>query len=222
VARSGAPAEFLVGGEVPIPIPQSGISDSITVEFKSFGVAVIFTPTVLGPDRIHLEVGTEVSIPVDAFGIDVSGFAIPSFETRRASTGVDLRDGQSFAIAGLLREDIDETIEQFPFFGDLPLVGFLFRSITFKKDETELVMIVTPHLVKPLGPGPHALPTDNFVEPNMAELFLLGRLEGRYGKETKRDEVSPEASEPEGELNDHTAGEFGHRIGIPESEEVDR
>jgi pilus assembly protein CpaC len=221
VARSGAPAQFLVGGEVPIPIPQSGISDSITIEFKPFGVGVIFTPTVMGPDRIHLDVATEVSLPVEAFGLDVSGFSVPSFETRRASTGVDLGDGESFAIAGLLREDIDETINQFPLLGDLPILGVLFRSTSFQKQETELVMIVTPHLVKPLPPGPPPLPTDNFVEPNFAEFFLLGRLEGRHGRESETDEPSPEASTPipEAELDDRGAGEFGHRIAVPDAEE---
>ena len=149
VARSGAPAQFLVGGEVPIPIPQSALSDSITVEFKPFGVGVIFTPTVMGPDRIHLDVATEVSLPVEAFGLEVSGY--------------------------------------------IPILGVLFRSTSFQKEETELVIIVTPHLVKPLPPGPPALPTDNFVEPNAAEFLLLGRLEGRYGRETKTDMPSPEA-----------------------------
>jgi pilus assembly protein CpaC len=229
VARSGAPAQFLVGGEVPIPIPQSALSDSITVEFKPFGVGVIFTPTVMGPDRIHLDVATEVSLPVEAFGVEITGFSIPSFEVRKVSTGVDLGDGESFAIAGLLREDIDETINQFPLLGDLPILGVLFRSTSFQKQETELVMIVTPHLVKPLPPGPPPLPTDNFVEPNAAEFFLLGSLEGRYGKETKTDEPSPEASapipipipepEPEAELDDRGAGEFGHRIAVPDAEE---
>jgi pilus assembly protein CpaC len=183
---------------------------------------VIFTPTVMGPDRIHLDVATEVSLPVEAFGVEITGFSIPSFEVRKVSTGVDLGDGESFAIAGLLREDIDENIEQFPFLGDLPILGVLFRSTSFRKEETELVIIVTPHLVKPLPPGPPALPTDNFVEPNAAELFLLGRLEGRYGKETETDESSPDAFAPlpEASLDDRGAGEFGHRIAVPEAEEA--
>ena len=213
VARSGASAEFLVGGELPIPIPQ-GVIGAVSIEYKSFGVGVIFTPTVMGPDRIHLDVATEVSLPVEAFGLTVGGVSVPSFDVRRASTGVDLGDGESFAIAGLLREDIDERIEKFPFLGDLPILGVLFRSTSFRKEETELVIIVTPHLIKPLPPGPPALPTDNFVEPNAAEFFLLGRLEGRFGREVNTDVPSSDAQVPlpEAELHDRGAGEFGHRI----------
>lgn len=178
VARSGESANFLVGGEVPIPIAQGGAFGSITVEFKQFGVGVAFTPTVLAPDRIHLDVETEVSEPDFAFGTSVAGFSVPAFNTRRAATGVELGDGQSFAIAGLLRDDVNELVSQYPVLGEIPILGALFRSSEFQREETELVLIVTPRLVKPSPPGPRPLPTDFFVEPNAFEFYLLGAIEG--------------------------------------------
>jgi pilus assembly protein CpaC len=179
VARSGEPAEFLVGGEVPIPVPQnSGISEVITIEYKPFGVGVTFTPTVMGDDRIHLQLSTEVSEPTSALGVNLGGFNVPAFSTRRASTGVELGDGQSFAIAGLLRDDVTELVHEFPLLGDVPVLGALFRSTQFEKRETELVMIVTPRLVQPLDNENIPLPTDHFVEPNAFEYFFLGELEG--------------------------------------------
>ncbi|HEY5658574.1 MAG TPA: type II and III secretion system protein family protein [Myxococcota bacterium] len=179
VARSGESASFLVGGEVPIPIAQGGAFGSITVQFKDFGVGVGFTPTVLSPERIHLEVRPEVSEPDFSFGTDISGIVVPGFNTRRAATAIELGDGQSFAIAGLLRDDVVELVGQYPWLGQIPLLGALFRSSQFQQRETELVIIVTPRLVKPLGPGQHALPTDHFIEPNAFEFYFLGLLEGR-------------------------------------------
>jgi pilus assembly protein CpaC len=167
-----------------------------------------------------------VSQPLESLGVDVAGFKIPSFDTRRASTGVDLGDGESFAIAGLLREDIEENIQEFPFLGDIPVLGWLFRSTSFRKEETELVVIVTPHLVKPLPPGPPALPTDNFVEPNAAEFFLLGSLEAVFGKETKTDDPSADPSAPLPEAgpkpDDPVAGDFGHRVEVWGAEKEQR
>jgi pilus assembly protein CpaC len=178
VARSGESASFLVGGEVPIPVAQGGAFGSITVEFKDFGVGLAFTPTVLGPDRIHLVVNPEVSRADFTFGFEVGGTIVPGFATRRASTSVELADGQSFMIAGLLNEQIRELAAKYPILGDLPILGSLFRSTQFQKEETELVIIVTPILVKPLGPGPHPLPTDHFIEPSALEFYLWGALEG--------------------------------------------
>jgi pilus assembly protein CpaC len=179
VARSGETASFLVGGEVPIPVAQGGAFGSITVEYKDFGVGLSFTPTVLGPDRIHLRVNPEVSRADFTFGTEVSGTIVPGFASRRVSTSVELGDGQSFMIAGLLSESVRELAGKYPLLGDLPILGSLFRSTQFQKDETELVIIVTPTLVKPLGPGPHHLPTDHFIEPTPLEFFLWGALEGR-------------------------------------------
>lgn len=178
VARTGESASFLVGGEVPIPVAQGGAFGSITVEYKDFGVGLSFTPTVLGQDRIHLEVNAEVSRVDFTFGVEIAGTLVPGFATRRASTSVELSDGQSFMIAGLLNEEIREIAGKYPILGNLPILGPLFRSTQFLKDETELVIIVTPTLVKPLGPGPHPLPTDHFIEPSALEFYLWGALEG--------------------------------------------
>jgi pilus assembly protein CpaC len=178
VSRSGEAATFLSGGEVPIPVAQGGAFGSITVEYKSFGTAVHFTPTVLENGRIHLQVAPEVSNVDHTLGINVEGTVIPGFSTRRAATSIELADGQSFAIAGLLKEELRERQSGYPFLGRIPLIGNAFRASTFDKRETELVIIVTPFLVKPLGPGPHLLPTDHFIEPNQAEFYLLGALEG--------------------------------------------
>ncbi len=181
VARSGETASFLVGGEVPIPIAQGGVLGSITIEYKKFGVGVAFTPTVLGPNRIHLEVRPEVSEPDFSFGTAVEGTIVPGFITRRVSTSVELGDGQSFMIAGLLREDLVEVVGQYPILGNIPILGALFRSSLYQKRETELVIIVTPRLVKPMPSGTqHILPTDFFVEPSALEFYLLGGLEGRF------------------------------------------
>lgn len=180
MARSGQAASFLAGGEVPIPIAQGGAFGSITIEFKPFGVGIEFAPTVLGPDRIHLEVSPEVSEPDFTLGVAAGGFITPGFVTRRASTSVELADGQSFAIAGLLRDNLQESVEKYPLLGDVPILGALFRSQQFQRDETELVLIVTPRLVKPLT-GEIPLPTDAFVEPDAFEFFLLGALESQRG-----------------------------------------
>jgi pilus assembly protein CpaC len=205
VARSGESASFLVGGEVPIPVAQGGAFGSITVEYKDFGVGLSFTPTVLTPDRIHLVVNSEVSRADFTFGIEVTGTRIPGFATRRASTSVELADGQSFMIAGLLNEEIREIASKYPILGDIPILGALFRSTQFQKQETELVIIVTPVLVTPLGPGPHPLPTDHFIEPSVLEFFLWGMLEGM--PPDFMDGETPPQFETEGMI-----GDTGNRI----------
>jgi pilus assembly protein CpaC len=176
VARSGETANFLVGGEIPIPVAQGGAYGSVTVIFKPFGISVQFTPTVLSGDQIHLQIAPEVSEPDFTMGSVIAGFLVPAFRTRRAATGVDLRDGESFAIAGLLSDDVVESVEKYPVLGDVPVLGALFRSSQFQREETELVLVVTPHLVEPLASRP-ALPTDHFTPPSAAEFYLLGRLE---------------------------------------------
>jgi pilus assembly protein CpaC len=200
MARSGQTASVLVGGEVPIPVPQSGAFNVITVEFKDFGVAVAFTPTVLGPERIHLEVAPEVSEPDFTLGTQVAGITTPGFVTRRASTGVELGDGQSFAIAGLLSDRTREFVEKYPLLGDIPILGALFRSVDYQRQETELVIVVTPRLVRPLPEGPPPLPTDHFVDPSGFEFFLLGALE------------SQRSGEPVPEAAAGLIGPSGHRV----------
>ena len=185
LARSGQTASFLVGGEVPIPVAQGGAFGSITIEFKTFGIGIEFTPTVLGPNRIHLEVAPEVSEPDFTLAAVAGGVATPGFVTRRASTSVELGDGQSFVIAGLLKDNVTESVEKYPILGDIPILGVLFRSIQYQRQETELVMIVTPRLVRPLPDGPVPLPTDHFIDPTDFEFFLLGALESqRTGEPT--------------------------------------
>ncbi|MBW2424143.1 MAG: type II and III secretion system protein family protein [Deltaproteobacteria bacterium] len=207
VARSGETANFLVGGEVPIPVAQGGAFGSITVEYKQFGVGVGFTPTVLGPDRIHLEVRPEVSEIDFSFGTEVEGLVIPGFNTRRAATAVELGDGESFAIAGLLRDDLVELSGQYPILGQIPVLGALFRSSQYQKRATELVIIVTPRLVKPMTGGDFALPTDHFIEPSALEFYLLGRLEGRGDPD--EDEGTTEQAATTTEDDNEAAGLIG-------------
>jgi pilus assembly protein CpaC len=181
VALSGSTASFLAGGEFPVPVSQdgSGNNATITVEFKDFGVGLAFTPTVINGDLINLVVSPEVS-QIDPQGsISTSGFAIPSLVTRRATTTVELRDGQSFSIAGLLQTDYADTVEQFPWVGDVPVLGALFRSTEFRRRESELVVIVTPRLVKPVPAGTLTTAADNFIPPTDFDLFFHGQIDGR-------------------------------------------
>jgi pilus assembly protein CpaC len=210
LARSGQAASFLAGGEVPIPIAQGGAFGSITIEFKEFGVGVQFAPTVLSADRIYLEVSPEVSQPDYTLATISGGALIPGFITRKASTSVELGDGQSFAIAGLLSDQVNSAIEKYPLFGDIPVLGTLFRSVSFQRNETELVMIVTPRIVKPLPAGQVHLPTDAYVAPNDFELYLLGALESQR-------EGSPQSSADAGSAG--LIGPAGHRLPVSMEEE---
>ncbi|TFG59888.1 MAG: hypothetical protein E4H32_09445 [Nitrospirales bacterium] len=152
----------------------------MTIKFKEYGVGLKFTPTVLSEGRISVIVNPEVSELDFANGVVVQGFQIPALTTRRVKTVVELGDGQSFAIAGLLQENIKETVSKYPFLGDVPILGALFRSTSFQKNETELIVIVTPHLVKPLDMVKQTLPTDHYLEPNDFELMLMGYVEGAF------------------------------------------
>ncbi|NNL87204.1 MAG: type II and III secretion system protein family protein [Myxococcales bacterium] len=208
VARSGQSSNFLVGGEVPIPIAQGGGFNSITIRFKQFGVGVEFTPTVLDANRIHMEITPEVSEPDFTLGTSVAGSTVPGFRTRRASTGVELGDGQAFAIAGLLSDDVRESASQYPVLGDIPVLGTLFRSKLYQRRETELVMIVRPRLVKPLDGDRPVLPTDNFIEPSDYEFYLTNAMEGREGRSSKTADTTPSGM----------FGKTGHRLSIVEAE----
>ena len=180
ITMSGKSANFLAGGEFPIPVPQTGGvgGTTITIEYKTFGVGLSFTPTVLSSGKINMQVAPEVSDLDFSNAVAFQGFVVPGLSTRRVSTTVELADGQSFAIAGLLRENVREDIRKFPVLGDIPILGPLFRSSNFQKNETELIVIVTPHLVKPLDMAKQPLPTDQFIEPDDVEFYLMGRLEG--------------------------------------------
>lgn len=179
VAMSGDTASFLAGGEIPIPSPQvTGTGAAvITVVYQEFGISLAFTPTILRDGMINLAVKPEVSSIDPAFNVNASGFTIPGLKVRRASTTVELRDGESFTIAGLLSDNYQNAVSAFPVLGDIPVLGALFRSPNFQSDKTELVIVITPHLVVARR-GPVALPTDHFTPPSDYELFLFGMLAG--------------------------------------------
>ncbi len=179
ISLSGEKASFLAGGEFPIPVVQNGSSgqggtSSISVEFKPFGVSLAFTPTVLGDKTINLLVEPEVSSIDESASITLNGIRIPGLQTRRASTVIELRDGESFAIAGLLQRDFSTTVRQIPILGSIPILGTLFRSSSFQKGETELLIIVTPRLVAPIRPDQVRLPTDGIEDPVQADVLLNG------------------------------------------------
>ncbi len=183
MAISGQTGSFLAGGKILIPVSQAGTNGgapTITLEEKEFGVSVKFTPTVLGGGRINLNVRPEVS-ELNAAGVQISAGGVnavlPSFTSRKAETTVQLMDGQSFAIGGLIKNNTTTNITAFPFLGELPIIGALFRSTQFQTDRTELVFVITPRLVKPLPPN-YKLPTDGYVPPTRSDLILGGKLEG--------------------------------------------
>jgi pilus assembly protein CpaC len=178
VALSGQEASFLVGGEFPVPVVQSGsISGGITIQYREFGVGLQFLPTVLSSDRINLQMTTEVSDIDNATGTSVLGTSVPGLRTRRVSTSIELGDGNSFAIAGLLQNDITSLINEFPGLASIPVLGALFRSTEFERRETELVIVITPRLVSSVDRNSIALPTDNFRPPSGYDMILQGRTE---------------------------------------------
>jgi len=179
VALSGERASFLAGGEFPIPVSQGsggggGGGNAITVEFKPFGVSLGFTPTVLGDGVISLIVEPEVSSIDASASVTVNGLSVPGLQTRRASTTVELRDGESFAIAGLLSKDFSTTVRQLPLLGNIPIIGSLFRSSGFQRGETELLIVITPRLVAPLRPNQVRLPTDRIADPLPSDVLTTG------------------------------------------------
>ena len=219
IALSGDTASFLAGGEFPVVVETEDTTD---VEFKEFGISLSFTPTVLEDGLMNIIVSPEVSQldpTASVFGGlgQVQAFGL---STRRATTTVELRDGQSFAIAGLIQSTFQDNIDQVPGLGDIPVLGTLFRSSDFQRNETELVIIITPHLVRPAPAGSLATPADNFVPPSDAELFLFGQIEGPrsgYGRGTS----GHSASADRGSQVDHTLsaqsaggidGSYGHIV----------
>jgi pilus assembly protein CpaC len=173
-ALSGETASFLAGGEFPVPVSQ-GNGGAVSIEYKSYGVGLAFTPIVLADGRISMRVRPEVSELASEGSIRLNGFDVPALVTRRAETTVELGSGQSFMLAGLLRNTSANSIERAPFLGDLPILGTLFRSRNFRKSETELVIIVTPYLVRPVN-GRMATPLDGFRLPRDGTAVLEGQL----------------------------------------------
>ena len=173
-ALSGQQASFLAGGEYPVPVAQD--NGGISVEFKPFGIELNFTPRVIDGDIINLELNASVSSIDTSNGFTQNGFTIDAFKTRQTSTTVEMRDGESFAIAGLLSDDFIDLSGQVPWAGDIPILGALFRSAEYSRQQTELVIIVTPHLVTPTRGEALALPTDRVRPPSERDLFLFGRV----------------------------------------------
>ena len=155
VTTSGQEASFLAGGEYPVPVPQSGVGGgtTITIEYKKFGVGLLFTPTVLDEGKIAIKVSPEVSELDPTTAVTINGFMIPGLRVRRMSTHLEVKDGQTFAMAGLLKDEDRNIIDKYPVVGDIPILGTLFRSTRYQKQQTELVVLVTPHLAKPLTAG---------------------------------------------------------------------
>ncbi|SPH20543.1 Type II secretion system protein D [Ascidiaceihabitans donghaensis] len=173
VALSGQEAKFLAGGEYPVPVSQD--NGAITVEFKPFGIELNFIPRVVDKDLINLELEAAVSAIDPTNGFSVNGFEIDAFSRRETSTTVEMRDGESFAIAGLLQDDFTDDNSQLPWLGDVPVLGALFRSASYQRQQTELVIIITAHLVSPTRGEALSLPTDRIKPPTEKDLFLYGR-----------------------------------------------
>ena len=192
-ALSGQEASFLAGGEYPIPVVDN--DGGVTIEYKPFGVELTFTPRVVDKDVINLQLNAAVS------GLDSTvtfntntGFSVNAFRRRETSTVVEMRDGESFAIAGLLEDDFQDLNGQVPWLGDIPILGSLFRSASYERSQSELVIIVTPHLVTPTRGEALALPTDRIRPPSESELFLFGKTVGGEGK-NKRGTAAAEVAE---------------------------
>src|SRR5204863_9738278 len=184
IALSGDTASFLAGGEYPVPVCQAaatiGGACAVTIQYQPFGVQLSFNPTVLENGIINLRLAPSVSELNFATAVTLNGFTIPSLDKREARTTVELRDGQSFSIAGLLRLENRRAMQQLPWIGSVPVLGTLFGSKSFQDTETDLVVIVTPHLVAPAVPGQRlATPDDNHVPSNDIDFFLMGNMEQR-------------------------------------------
>lgn len=177
VAISGETASFLAGGEFPVPVPQG--NQQVTIEFREFGVRLTFTPVVLGHQRIRLRIAPEVSELDFTTAVQIQGSVIPGLKSRATETTVEVGNGQTLAIAGLLREEVRGLASRVPGIGDVPILGALFRSTKFQRSMSELVILVTPELVAPMDPHQtFPLPTDDRTDPNDFELYFLGLLEG--------------------------------------------
>jgi pilus assembly protein CpaC len=176
VALSGDTASFLAGGEYPVPVPNG--QNGVGIQYKTYGVGLAFTPTVLKGSLINLKIEPEVSQIDPSHPVQVAGISVPPLIVRRASTTVELRDGQSFVIGGLLQNSSTTDQQQLPWLGDVPVLGALFRSASYQKQETDLAIIVTPRLVRPIAPGtPIKTPLDNTLPANDIDFFLMGKSE---------------------------------------------
>ena len=211
VALSGDTANFLAGGEFPVPVAQNqngtNGSATITVQFKQFGIALAFTPTILKDGMVNLVVNPEVSSIDLTNAVESNGLRIPGIKVRRARTTIELRDGESFTIAGLLKDTDERDVRQFPWVGDVPVLGALFRSTSYQSEQSELVIVVTPHLVTPRR-GPTATPIDHYVPPSDFELFLFGAMSGEAASLKPEDRVLMSVDPAAGGVD----GAYGHVV----------
>lgn len=186
VALNGQSASFLAGGEIPIPVPSSG-SDSVSIEYKEFGIRLTLTPTIIGRDRIALKVAPEVSELDFTNAVNIAGTTVPALTIRRTDTSVSLGDGESFVISGLISTTNSSQVNKFPGLGDIPVLGAFFKGSQIKREERELLMIVTPHLVQPLAADARlpSLPGEKLrnYDPNFYRMFFLenGNFDKRSG-----------------------------------------
>ena len=209
VTVSGKEASFLAGGEIPIPVP--GADGTVTIEFKEFGVGLIFTPVVLSDGKISLRVAPSVSDITEYK--ESQGGQYPVLTTRKLETNVELHDGQTLALAGLLQENLSERVRKIPGLGDIPILGALFRSTNYYQKKTDLLVAVTPHLVTPVMEGTLRFPGEDLQPPNRYEFYLEGRLEGRRSLDAPSALSSHSfAMPPKGErAPGGLEGDFGHR-----------
>lgn len=196
VALSGDTASFLAGGEYPIPV--AGTLGSVTVDYKKYGVGLAFTPTVLSRGLINIKIEPEVSAIDTTHTVAVAaGISVPALTVRRASTTVELRDGQSFVIGGLLQNNGQNQLEQLPWLGSVPVLGTLFSSKSYQRNETDLAIIVTPHIVRPARPGDAIrAPTDDTQPPNDVDFFLMGKMEINRNEARSRNPAGPAPAQP--------------------------
>lgn len=223
---TGQEAKFLSGGEFPVPVPQGGASNSVTVEFKEFGVGLRFLPTVLDSGRINLDLGVTVSELSSDNTVVVSGagtssvFQIPSLTKRSAESVIELADGQTIGIAGLINDNVREFVDKFPGLGDLPIIGMLFRSQQFLSGQSELVIFVTPHLARPISADQVRLPTDTFVPASDFNFYILGQMsqikararQGRAAGAEADADPAPQPA-PAARPEELPQGSFGHQVG---------
>jgi pilus assembly protein CpaC len=215
-AISGETASFLAGGEIPIPLAQ-GLG-AVSVEFKQYGVSLSFTPTVLSDGRISIRVRPEVSQLTDAGSVKLDGFSIPGITTRRAETTVELGSGQAFMIGGLLSNSQNSNVDKAPFLGDLPILGALFRSNGFKRNETELMIVVTPYLVKPISAQQVALPTTGLRAATDGERILAGQtFMGKSGERNPVPVEAPPKTIPAGQRDPSTDSSPGKAASVPDA-----
>ncbi len=194
-ALSGETASFLAGGEFPIPISQA--LGTVTIEYRQYGVSLAFTPTVLADGRISIRVRPEVSQLSSEGSVTLNGFSVPAFITRRSETTVELGSGQSFMIGGLIQNSNINSIDRVPGLGDVPVLGAMFRSNGYRRNQTELMIIVTPYLVKPVSANEIKLPTDGFNTPTDLQNFLMGQdFSGKTGAKRDAPTLAPPVTVP--------------------------